>query len=294
MTDRYPNFFIVGAAKAGTTSLYEYLRASPGVYMRPIKEPSFFSPDAVKNPGTHQRVVDWDGYLRLFAGTTGEIAIGGASPSYLWDRQFPRLIREKIPDAKIIIVLRDPVDRAYSHYLAEVRLGWQEMPFLEALQADAHQAQKGWGISRFYLELGEYSEQVARYLETFGQDAVTVLLFDDLRQNTHRCVSELLQFLGVPDAGTLGGVLPVYNVYAAPRGPLAKLTISNTTVRGLARRCVPAALRAWIRDTVLLKRGTIPPMSSEARVFLEEYYRADMRRLEALLGRRLPWRWLNA
>jgi len=263
--------------------------------MCPVKEPLFFSPDAVKNPGTHQRVVDWDGYLRLFAGTTGEIAIGGASPSYLWDRQFPRLIREKIPDAKIIIVLRDPVERAYSHYLAEVRLGWQGMPFLEALQADAHQAQKGWGISRFYLELGEYSEQVARYLETFGQDAVTVLLFDDLKRDAHSFISGVLQFLGVPDAGTLGGTLPAYNAYAARRWPLAKFWISNTTVRGLARRCVPAALRAWIRDTVLLKRATKPSMPSEARVFLEEYYGTDMRRLESLLGRRLPWRWwLNA
>ena len=172
--------------------------------MCPVKEPHFFSPDAVQKPGTHQRVGDWDGYLRLFAGATGEIAIGEASPSYLWDRQSPRLIREKIPDAKIIIVLRDPVDRAYSHYLADVRLGWQGMPFLEALQADADQLQKGWGISHLYLELGEYSEQVARYLETFGQDAVTVLLFDDLKRDAHSFISGVLQFLGVPDAEGLG------------------------------------------------------------------------------------------
>jgi len=294
MAGRYPNFFIAGAAKAGTTSLFEYLRGSPGVYMCPIKEPHFFSPDAVKNPGTHQRVVDWDAYVRLFSGATGEIAIGEASPSYLWDRQSPRLIRERLPDAKIIIVLRDPVDRAYSHYLADVRLGWQGMPFLEALQADADQAQKGWGISHLYVELGEYSEQVARYLETFSQDAVTVLLSDDLRRDTHRCVSEVLQFLGVPEAGSLAGALPVHNVFAAPRGPWARFAIQNATVRGLARRCVPAALRAWIRDIVVLRRGTKPPMSSEARVFLEEYYGPDMRRLESLLGRRLPWRWLNA
>jgi len=138
--------------------------------MSPIKEPNFFSPDALKNPHYHERVKDLDGYLRLFDGVTSEIAIGEAAATYLWDRQSPRLIREKIPDAKLIIVLRDPVERAYSHYLAEVRLGWQGMPFLEALQADAHQAQKGWGISRLYLELGEYSEQVARYFKIFGRD----------------------------------------------------------------------------------------------------------------------------
>ena len=76
--------FVAGAAKAGTTSLYEYLRASPVVYMCPLKEPHFFSPDAVKKPGTHARVVDcWDAYVRLFGGGTSEIAIGEANPSYL-------------------------------------------------------------------------------------------------------------------------------------------------------------------------------------------------------------------
>ena len=124
------------------------------------------------------------------------------------------------------------------------------MPF-ETRQADAQQVQKGWGLSHLYLELGEYSEQVARYLETFSQDAITVLLSDDLRQDAHRCVSEVLQFLGVPEAESFGGS-QAHNSFAGPRGPLAKFAIQNATVRGLARRCVPAALRAWIHDTVLL------------------------------------------
>jgi len=114
------------------------------------------------------------------------------------------------------------------------------------------------------------------------------MLFDDLKRDAHSFISGVLQFLGVPDAEGLGGALPAYNAFAARRWPLAKFWISSSTVRGLARRCVPAALRYWIRDTVLLKRATKPPMSSEARVFLEEYYRADMHRLESLLGRRLP------
>jgi len=124
-------------------------------------------------------------------------------------------------------------------------------------------------MSHLYLELGECSEQVARYLETFGQDGVTVLLSDDLRHDAHRCVSEVLQFLGVREAESFGGS-QAHNAFGGPRGPWARFAIQNATVRGLARRCVPAALRTWIRDTVLLKRGTKPPMSSEARVFLAE------------------------
>ena len=145
MTGRYPNLFIAGVAS--TTSLYEYLGTFPRLYMSPIKEPHFFSPDALKKPGYHERARDWDGYLRLFAGVTSEVAIGEASPIYLWDRQSPGLIRERLPNARIIILLRESMDRAYSHYLADVRVGWQGMLCLAALQADAHQAQKGLGIS---------------------------------------------------------------------------------------------------------------------------------------------------
>jgi hypothetical protein len=109
ITDRYPNLFITGAAKAGTMSLYEYLRASPVVYMCPVKEPHCFSPDAVKNPGTHQRVVDrWDAYVRLFAGATSEIAIDEADPLYLWDKRSLRTQRQGYHRA------RDPVDRPFA------------------------------------------------------------------------------------------------------------------------------------------------------------------------------------
>ena len=200
----------------------------------------------------------------------------------------PRLIRERLPDAKIIIVLRDPVDQAYSHYVADVRFGWQGMPFLKTLQADAHQAQKGMGISHLYLE-GNTANRSRATSRPSVRMRSRCSCPNDLRQDTHHCVSELLQFLGVPDAGSLGGASPAYNVFAGPCGPWARFAIQNTTVRGVARRCVPAALRAWIRDTVL--RGTKPPMSNEARVFL---ILPRMRRLESVLGRRLPWRWLNA
>src|SRR5918992_1601997 len=112
----WPNFFIVGAQKAATTSLYHYLKNIPGVYMSKVKEPSYFAPNYVRpDPGRFLR--DKKEYLRLFKNARGYIAVGEASPSYLWDPDAPKLIHQTVPHARIIMILRDPIERAYSRYL---------------------------------------------------------------------------------------------------------------------------------------------------------------------------------
>src|SRR5882762_10194104 len=138
-----PNFFIVGAMKAGTTSLYHYLDQHPQVYMSPIKEPCYFSSETrpenmgpefqeqalrgirdtredIRGPMREKRlaglVVDWEDYVSLFRDVKGEIAIGEASIRYLWSKMAPENIRSRITAAKIIMVLRNPADRAFSEY----------------------------------------------------------------------------------------------------------------------------------------------------------------------------------
>jgi Sulfotransferase family len=110
-----PNFFVVGAAKSGTTSIYRYLRQHPDVYMPIVKELHWFS-RLEPNPrqGFHP-ITSEEEYLSLFEGWRGERAIGEASPSYLWDPKAPERIQRSVPSAKILILLREPVDRAFSH-----------------------------------------------------------------------------------------------------------------------------------------------------------------------------------
>ena len=99
-----PNLFVVGAQRAGTTSIYEYLKGAKGVYMSPKKEPHYFSPSAQKQSKKFDDpTLEREKYLGLFRGVTDEIAIGEASPSYLWDPDSPKLIHDAIPDARIII-----------------------------------------------------------------------------------------------------------------------------------------------------------------------------------------------
>ena len=109
--ETWPNFFIVGAPKSGTTSLYEYLKQIPQVYMSPVKEPHYFSKSIVPDNHFLKPIRDKKKYLNLFEGAKNEIAIGEASPTYLADPEAPKLIHELVPNAHIIIILRDPIER---------------------------------------------------------------------------------------------------------------------------------------------------------------------------------------
>jgi len=119
--ERWPNFFIVGAPRSGSTSLYEYLRNTKGVYMPLNKEPHYFHNDSFppENSPTNPSPIirEKKKYLQLFNGVKDEKAIGEGSTTYFWYTDSSKLIHDKIPDAKIIILLRDPVERAFSHFL---------------------------------------------------------------------------------------------------------------------------------------------------------------------------------
>ncbi|MEX0656428.1 MAG: sulfotransferase domain-containing protein, partial [Nitrosopumilaceae archaeon] len=119
----WPNFFIVGADKAGTSSLYAYLMNIPGIFMSRYKEPNYFSTMTFGDNHDLRPIRDKKKYLELFKNVKNEKIVGEASPSYLGDKEAPKLIHKVSPEAKILICLRDPVERVYSHYLMLDRLG---------------------------------------------------------------------------------------------------------------------------------------------------------------------------
>ncbi|OEU69193.1 MAG: hypothetical protein BA863_00135 [Desulfovibrio sp. S3730MH75] len=111
-------------------------------------------------------------YEELFADARYSKIIGEASPSYLSDENTARRIKSKVPDAKIIILLRDPIERVYSHYLMDVRNGIQKKKFYQALIEDYSSQEKGWGVSHMYVELGLYADQVVRYMDIFDKSSL--------------------------------------------------------------------------------------------------------------------------
>jgi hypothetical protein len=290
----FPNFFIVGAAKAGTTSLYHYLSQHPEVFMSPVKEPHYFSqvrPDPeLRFVYAHKSARDEAAYRRLFRRARQARMIGEASTSYLWEAQTPARIKASVPAAKIIIILREPVARAHSHYLNDVREGVERRPFLQALQEDYAQPRKGWGISHLYLELGLYAEQVRRYLAAFAEKNVLVLFFEEFSADTQSALRQAWDFLGLaapPDCSQEQQA--AQNAYAAPRSAISQAILGTPALRAMGR-LLPKPLRELGRDRLLLRRGKKPALEPAARDFLRDIYAPDRTRLAEMMKRRLPWK----
>src|SRR5215210_1250841 len=165
-----PNFLIIGAEKSGTTALYHYLKQHPQVYMSPVKEPGFFSYEEGQKPisagparFTSERITDIEAYQRLFRGISDEKAVGEETPAYIANPEAPARIRRYIPDAKLIAILRDPTERAYSNYLHARWLGFEPIPdFARALQEEETRMQNGWGGLWRYKRKGFYFRQLKR------------------------------------------------------------------------------------------------------------------------------------
>jgi len=145
--EKWPNFFIVGPTRAGTTSLWNYLKQVSGVYMSPVKEPAHFNPNTNYTRFSTIPIRDKKKYLELFKDVKDETAIGEASPTYLADPQTPYLIHEVVPDARIIIILRDPVERAFSEYLLMYAIGVLKCSFSELI----HSPDRGIKFGNFIL-----------------------------------------------------------------------------------------------------------------------------------------------
>src|SRR5579859_4974857 len=169
-----PNFFIVGAARSGTTSLHRYLSQHPQIFMTHRKEVHFFAADHFPRTGPgddwlNKRVLhDQEQYTQLFADVQGAKAIGEASVFYLCLPDSAERIAQAVPDAKIIIILREPVERSYSSHMMLVRDGRETLGFAEGLELAQERKAKGFEPIWWYKELSLYYEQVKRYLDIFG------------------------------------------------------------------------------------------------------------------------------
>lgn len=293
-SDIWPNFFIVGAPKAGTTSLYEYLRQIPGIYMSPVKEPFYFLPSSAITPAG-VRIKDRKEYLDLFRDAKGYTAIGEASPSYLNNPESPQLIHNAVRNAKIIILLRHPIERAYSGYLMYQHYG-ETLPFIDALKAEiADGPELRPGIfHRQYIANGLYSASVKRYFDTFGKENVKVLVFEEFVQGTKQALQEVLKFLNVDFQSIPDTVQETHNPYLAVRNrTLAKLMgrvyragEKHSTVSQTLQLLMPLKEPVY---RLALKKSPKPKITPEEKAFLENIFYEDVQNLATLLGRSLPW-----
>ncbi len=293
----WPNLFVVGAPRSGTTSLYKYLEMLPDVCMSTVKEPHYFN--AALDPrgplaASLSIVRDEQKYLRLFDHAGPRKVVGEATPTYLWDPVVPSRIKAKVPDAKIVMILREPIERAHSHYLTDVRLGLEPRPFSQALTEDHANADKVLGRAHLYIEQGLYADQVERYLDTFGKKQIRIYLFEDFTCQPSKVMNELCKFLDVmiPDPHMFDAPKR-FNTYFEPRNAFFKWIIqtrNKNRLMGALVDAIPVRLREVALEHMILAKAPKPRIEKRAKEYLAAIYYPDVLKLQRLLAQDLsPW-----
>ena len=273
---RYPNFLVIGAMKSGTTSLYHYLRAHPDVFMPELKEVDFFTDELNWGKG-------WKWYARQFEDApAGARALGEASTSYTKHPRYAGVaerIARYLPQARLIYVVRDPIDRMRSHYQHNVALGEERAPIDEALLENPS-----------YLDCSRYAHQIDRYLEHFPREQILVFSSEALRHERLPTMHKVLDFLEVDrdiDPSTLDEEFYKTEERASVPAPVAALRrgLKKTFPRsvGLWRgRFVPGSVKKRLGRKVGSEAVTSTTIDEATRSRLEQLLHEDVDRLVKL------------
>ena len=294
-----PNFLIIGSPKSATTSLYEYLKQHPEIYMSPNKEPHFFAfegkqPDFV-GPGDAEAwinkssIVDLTEYQKQFEGVTTEKAIGEASTMYLYLPEAIERIKYYIPDVKLIAILRHPVDRAYSHFLHLRREGRERLTdFSAALREEEQKIKNHWSPVWHYQTVGLYSQQIQRYYHHFERKNIKIYLYDDWVKNSNEMLKDIFTFLEVKE------YLPDMSVKHNTSSFVLKnkrwndwLTKPNP-IKNILKQIIPAKIRKPMAAKAYRKNMELPPkLSLKERNKAIAIFREEIIQLQTLINRDL-------
>lgn len=298
-----PNFLIIGAAKAATSSIFNYLTQHPDVYGPAIKEPAFFAFENetvdFKGPGDERLnntvVTDFDKYLSLFDDVKEEKVIGEASVVYLYDEQAAYRIRHYVPDMKIIVIIRNPVDRAFSSYGHLKRDGRETLMTLgEALKQEEIRKKNNWQHLWHYAEMGFYYDSLKRYYEQFPAENIAVYTYDEFKSSPIDVLKKMFKFLEI-DETFLPEMSRKYNVTGVPRSKILHSFLHKpSAVKEIFKKIIPGDIRKSIRNKItdknIMARKT--EIEQSTRELLQNMYREDILKTQDLVKKDLK-RWLD-
>jgi hypothetical protein len=315
---KVPNFFLVGAPKAGTTALYRYLDQHPGIYMSPIKEPNFLANEirlenftdrfrqmgelrlaaqaeylrgAVSEKFSGGPISDWSDYLKLFQCARDESAIGEASACYLWSETAPGNIASRFPDARILMILRNPIERALSQYAHMLSFTERRISFREYMDTALRSNSTRIGELYPFLRFGLYYEQVKRYQSAFAADRIQIHFYEDFTRDPRSVLRAIFRFLSV-DTDFAPDLSNRHMEASVPRFFFVKNALNRLGVWHAVRGRLPAGLRSRLRGVAFQPRNDIT-LESADRTSLAKYYRDDIDNLARLLNRDLS-AWFDA
>jgi hypothetical protein len=290
-----PDFFIVGAPKCGTTALHTYLGQHPRIFTPKRKELHHFASDLLTADDPWR---SREKYLQVFQDAEDGTLVGESSVFYLFSRHAARRIHDFNPDAKIVVMLRNPVDMLYSYHSQLLYNGDEEITsFRQALDAEKDRKagaslpkHKVRFVERFYYrDVARFSEQLERYFDVFGRQQVMVILYDDFKEDTLRVYRNALEFLGVDS--TFAANFEVVNANKRVRSVVLQRYLKSPP--RLARRVgfiLPGAIEANLRNALgrlNVREAERTPMDAALRITLQEDFREEVMRLSSLLGRDL-------
>ncbi|MGH7885823.1 MAG: sulfotransferase domain-containing protein [Thermodesulfobacteriota bacterium] len=297
---KLPNFLIVGAAKCGTTSLYHYLKQHPEIYMSPNKEPFFFVCDTIKNQSNKDprgkfekshTIYSFEKYSNLFEQVKNEKAIGEASTAYLYYYQdsIDKIKRYLGDNVKILIILRNPVERAFSAYTHMLGGNWINTSFEKALQDEDYKIKNNWSHIQFCKNLGLYYDQVKAFKDNFKD--TKVILLEDLSNNADICLREIYNFLNVDPSYQVN----TKNRYMVSRDKVPKSQFVNRFVKIykiLQRKNIfPNSnsnnMISNLFNYIDSKNRVSLSMNPETKEYLINFFAEDVKKLGKLINRDL-------
>lgn len=301
MENKLPNFLIVGAGKSGSTSLYHYINQHPDIFMPDNKEPNFLVADYQKNTNPsspsylddkRRMVFDYNDYCTLFKDANDKKLVGEATVTYLYkyDEAIPKIKKYLGEDTKIIIILREPVSRTFSNYAYAVELGYENLTFKEALEAEDRRMQDHWASIFAYRGQTEYYEQVKAYMDAF--DDVLVVLTEELRTEPANVIKKVFDFLNIENVEI--DFTQEYNPSGIPRFKWVHyfLNQNNPLKNLIARILSPFISRKRLQKLARIGRsknikGKLVLDDIRIKKELYEYYKPQILKLQNLIRKDL-------
>ena len=297
MRNNLPNFLIVGAAKSGTSSLHNYLNQHPEVFMpsynkegMKVKEPRFLIKDLVQHR-LHNGVWNWEEYKSLFNEVKNEISIGESTVLYLYyyEHAIDNIKKYLGENVKIIIMLRNPTDRAYSAFQHVSRGLKEQNSFEEALKIEKGRMDKESSLTPMvmYKEMGLYHDMVRAYKENFKN--VHIIFYEDFRDDTEGEIKKIFKFLELSLSVNIDFVSR-HNVGGKrwKNEKMKHVFMKNSPLKSALKKAIPKSLRKGVRDKLIsASTDKVAPMKENTRVKLNEFFKEDVKKLSDLLNRDL-------
>lgn len=293
-----PNFFLIGAMKSGTTSLYHILGEHPDVYFPTLKEPHYFvtpgerllfSGKDDQTIGDKIFVHEEQKYFQLFEGTEKYKIRGDASAMYLYYPEAASNISQFSNQSKILVVLRNPADRAYSSFLHLVRDDREQLTFEEGLKEEDKRIKEGYNPLWHYTKAGMYANQIQNYLDKFSE--VKVVIYEEFKAQPEKTLAEICEFLGIDPYDF--DLEKRYNVSGVPKSrfvhnALRKPNKFKSAIKGL----IPEGVKTKLKNRLVnMNLEKAQPINKDTRNRLLEFYESDIAKLEELLKLNLNiWR----